>query len=321
MTEQGRVLVTGASGFLGSAVCKALSGKLSVRGVMRGSSIARPPEEVECVDGELSATYDWTAALANVTAVVHCAARVHVLRESAVNPLAEFRAVNVVGTMNFARQAAKAGVRRFVFISSIGVNGGETFATPYSVDDLAAPHTPYAVSKYEAEQALRELANVSSMEVVIIRPPLIYGRCAPGNFALLLKLLSSGVPVPLGAVTNNRRSFVYLGNLLDLIGVCLSHPAAGNKTFLVSDGEDLSTADLLKRMGNALGIGARLFWCPIVFLKLAGRMFGRREAVQSLCGSLVIDLGYTKQTLGWSPPFDVDAGLRLALSCCSNGDE
>lgn len=308
------VLVTGASGFLGGALCKVLSEKMTVRGTVRASSMPNKHEGVELVAGELSGNFDWSVVLEGVTAIVHCAARVHVMRDSAENPLEEFRTVNVDGTLNIARQAAVAGVKRFVFISSIGVNGGETFGKPFSAEDIAAPHTPYAVSKYEAEQGLRALAEESGMEVVIIRPPLIYGPGAPGNFASLKKLLASGIPVPLGSATKNRRSFVYLGNLVDLVEICIVHPKAANKTLLVSDDEDLSTAALLRRMAVAMGTSARLIRFPIGLLKFVAKALGRSNTMQSLCGSLEVDISQTQKTLGWSPPFDIDAGLRLTLS-------
>lgn len=303
------VLVTGANGFLGKALCQMLSGKMPVRRVFRSVSAEEASNESSIFYGDLSANFDWSEALSGVSSVVHCAARVHVMRELARNPLDEFRAINVAGTLNLARQAAMAGAKRFVFISSIGVNGGETFDKPFSAEDAASPHTPYAVSKYEAEVALLQLAKDLGMEVVIIRPPLIYGPGAPGNFASLVKLLRSGIPVPLASVTANRRSFVYLGNLLDLIETCLVHPAAANNTFLVSDGEDLSTAVMLRRLGSAMGAPAWLIPFPVALLRLGAQVLGRSSVVQSLCGSLEVDIAKTQNLLDWTPPFDVDEGL------------
>lgn len=314
MRDQIQILVTGANGFIGAAVCKTLLDSAAVRGVVRTSSLAGGlPESVEIVHGELSETFDWSGSLDGIDAVVHCAARVHVTHESAADPLSEFRAVNVDGTMALARQAAKAGVRRFVFISSIGVNGGETFDKPYSANDTAQPHTQYAVSKYEAELGLRQLATESGMEIVIIRPPLVYGANAPGNFAMLQKLLKSGVPLPLAALAKNRRSFVYLGNLIDLVVVCLNHPAAANETFLVSDGEDISTVGLLRRLGSAMGKPVRLIYVPVRWLGLGARLLGKGGMFQSLSGSLQVDIGKAYALLGWKPPISVDDGLRRAV--------
>jgi len=233
-----------------------------------------------------------------------------VTKEEAADPLAEFRSVNVDGTLVLARQAAEAGVRRFIFISSIGVNGGETTAHPFTVDDSVSPHTPYAVSKHEAEVGLRALAEDTAMEIVIIRPPLVYGPNAPGNFYSLMKFLASRVPLPLGSVKANRRSFVYLDNLIDLIVTCLDHPKAANQTFLVSDGEDLSTTDLLRRMGQALGKPARLIPVPQQLLTLAAKVLGKPGIAQRLCGSLQVDIAKTRELLGWNPPVSVDEGLR-----------
>lgn len=303
------ILVTGANGFLGRALCMSLAKKMKVRGAVRSVPEIGLSTNFSLIHGQLSGDYDWSSGLVDVSVVVHCAARVHVMRECAQNPLVEFRTVNVDGTLHLARQAAKSGVKRFVFISSIGVNGGETFARPFSAEDAASPHTPYAVSKHEAELALRQLAKDSGMDVVIIRPPLIYGPDAPGNFASLVKLLASGMPVPLASVTANRRSFVYLGNLLDLIETCLVHPAAANNTFLVSDGEDLSTAALLRRLGSAMGVPVRLVPFPVTLLRLGARVLGRSDIVQSLCDSLEIDIDKTRDLLGWTPPYAVDEGL------------
>jgi nucleoside-diphosphate-sugar epimerase len=304
------VLVTGANGFLGGALCKALSDKMSVRKAVRQASTRGLIAGSAEVNGELSDTFDWSSALSGVTTVVHCAARVHVFRETAEDPLKEFRAINVHGTMNLALQAVKSAVRRFIFVSSIGVSGGETHANPFLVSGAYAPHTPYAVSKFEAEVALRTLAEETGLEVVIIRPPLIYGPNAPGNFASLLKFLENGIPLPLGSVVHNRRSFVYIDNMVDLIVTCISHSNAANQTFQVSDGESLSTVALLRLMGEALGKPARLFPVPVAMLKLAAWLLGKPGVAQRLCSSLEVDIGMTRELLGWEPPISVDDGLR-----------
>jgi len=257
---------------------------------------------------DLAVEGDWRAALDGVDAVVNCAARVHVMRETSADPLAEFRRVNVAGTLNLARQAADVGVRRFVYISSIGVNGAETFEKPFTAEDKAAPHSPYAVSKHEAELGLRQLAQETGLEVVIIRPPLVFGPSAPGNFNKLLLIVYRGIPLPIGAI-HNKRSLVALDNLVDLILTCVHHPAAANQTFLVSDGEDLSTTELLRRTGAALGRPARLIPVPAVVLRTATRLLGKAGFAQQLCGSLQVDINKTRDLLGWAPLVSVDEAL------------
>lgn len=227
--------------------------------------------------------------------------------------MAAFRSVNVEGTANLARQAAATGVRRFVFLSSVKVNGEFTeTGQPFTADDAPAPKDPYGVSKYEAEKLLRKIAAETGMEVVIIRPPLVYGPGAKANFESMMRWLVRGVPLPLAAMTNNRRSLVALDNLVDLIVTCLNHPAAANQTFLVSDGEDLSSAQLLKRMGAAMGHPAHLFYLPPALLKLGASVLNKPGIYQRLCGSLQLDIAKTRQLLGWTPPVSVDEGLRRA---------
>jgi nucleoside-diphosphate-sugar epimerase len=263
--------------------------------------------------GSISSEPDWAFALRNVDRVVHLAARVHVMNEKSSNPLSEFRRVNVDGTANLARQAAAAGIRRFIFLSSIKVNGESTQdRLPFTADDLPAPGDPYGVSKYEAEQVLRQIAAETGMEVVIIRPPLVYGPGVKANFESMMRWLTRGVPLPLAAVTYNRRSLVALDNLVDLIVTCLNHPAAANQTFLASDGEDLSTVDLLRRMGEALGKPARLFYMPPALLEFGAQVLNKSSIYQRLCGSLQIDITKTSQLLGWTPPVSVNEGLRRA---------
>lgn len=306
------ILVTGASGFVGSAVLHRLDGAgQAVRGAYRHGVPSLPASAQGVSVGDLGAAQDWRAALDGVDAVVHTAARVHVMQDAATDALAEYRRVNVEGTLNLARQAAAAGVRRFVFLSSVKVNGEATVAREqFHADDAPAPQDAYGMSKWEAEQGLREIAAQTGMAVVIIRPPLVYGPGVRANFAAMMRWLFRGMPLPLGAVTRNRRSLVALDNLVDLIVTCLSHPAAANQTFLVSDGEDLSTADLLKRMGLALGRPARLFPVPSVLLWAGATVLGRQGVCQRLCGSLQVDITKTRQVLGWSPPVNVDEGLR-----------
>jgi nucleoside-diphosphate-sugar epimerase len=306
-------LVTGANGFVGSALCARLRRDGAfVRVALR--SLNSKPDGVEAFAiGSLSSKTDWTAALKNVEQVVHLAARVHVMNDKSLDPLTEFRTVNVEAASALARQAATAGVRRFVFLSSVKVNGEFTESGhPFTENSAPAPEDPYGVSKYEAEKLLRQIASETGMEVVIIRPPLVYGPGVKANFQSMMRFLLRGVPLPLVAVTGNRRSLVALDNLVDLIVTCLSHPAAANQTFLVSDGEDLSTAQLLKRLGVAIGHPARLFYLPTALLKLGAIVLKRQGIYQRLFGSLQLDISKSRNLLGWTPPVSVDEGLCRA---------
>ena len=268
--------------------------------------------------GDLSSQTQWQPVLAGVHAIVHTAARAHVLHDRAADPLAELRRVNVAGALRLAEQAAEMGVRRFVFVSSIGVNGVQSPpGKVFSEVDQPNPHNAYALSKWEAEQGLLRIAAKTGMKVVIIRPPLVYGPGAPGNFGSLMRWLRRGIPLPLGAI-HNQRSLVALDNLVDLIVTCLTHPAAANQTFLVSDGEDVSTTELLRRMAQALGCPARLIPVPASWLKLAAALVGKQDVAQRLCGSLQVDIEKTRRLLGWTPPLSLDEGLRQAAGVGSD---
>ena len=310
-----RCLITGGNGFVGRALTShVLARGYDVRLPLRQPQRADQIAGVETLDiGSLSSETDWMVALRSVDQIVHLAARVHVMNDKSTDPLAEFRRVNVEGTANLARQAAAAGVRRFVYLSSIKVNGEFTeVGLPFTADDVPTPEDPYGMSKYEAEKSLRQIAADTGMEVVIIRPPLVYGPGVKANFESMMRWLARGVPLPLAAVSENRRSLVALENLVGLIVTCLSHPAAANETFLVSDGEDFSTAELLKRMGAAMGNPARLFYLPPALLKLGATGLNKPGIYQRLCGSLQLDIAKTRQLLGWTPPVSVDEGLRCA---------
>lgn len=305
------ILLTGASGFVGRAVWESLNKKRPVRIVLRNPPGARFAVGVDAVQASLSPSQDWTKALAGVSVVIHCAARVHVMNDDAPDPLAEFRRVNVDGTLRLARQAAEAGVRRFVFLGSIKVNGEYSLpGQPFTADQYALPVDPYGISKHEAETGLCALGRETGMAVVIIRPPLVYGPGVKANFLAMMRWLWSGIPLPLGGITDNRRSLVYLDNLVDLIDTCVDHPAAANQIFLVSDDEDLSTADLLRRMGRALGRPARLLRVPARLITGGAKLLRRPGIAERLCGSLQVDISKTKQILGWSPPVSVDDGFR-----------
>lgn len=310
------LLVTGANGFVGAAVCRhALAKGLAVRAAVRATDMAVPAEAQTVLVGAMDAQTVWTQALQGCHAVVHTAARVHVMNESAADPLSEFRRVNVEGTLNLARQAAAAGVRRFVFVSSVKVHGEGTSAQhAYTASDAPAPQDAYGISKAEAEQGLREVVRESGMDLTVVRPPLVYGPGVKANFRSLMRAVDRGLPLPLGSVTGNRRSLVALDNLADLLLTCAGHPAAAGQAFLVSDGEDLSTAELLRRMGRALSRPARLWPCPPALLRLAAGGLGRASVAQRLLGSLRVDIAHTTAVLGWTPPISVDEGLRRAAA-------
>lgn len=309
------VLVTGSSGFVGHSICRQMTEHgQSVRGAQRTESGA-PNNWETVVVAPLSAQTDWTHALTGCRAVIHAAARVHVMAETAENPLIEFRRTNVDGTLRLATQAAASGVNRFVFVSSIKVNGEQTEAgRPFRYDDQPNPQDPYGVSKAEAEQGLRALAVKTGMEVVVVRPPLVYGPGVKANFSSLMRAVRLGMPLPLRLVTDNRRSLVALDNLVDLLIFCSQHPAAANQTFLVSDGEDLSTGALVQRMAQAMERPSRSLPVPPAMLMLAARALGKSDVAQRLLGSLQLDITHTRETLGWAPPIDVDEGLRRAVA-------
>ena len=303
------ILLTGASGFIGRALTDILMSR-GVRVVLRQPLPCPLPLHVESVYADYSKNQDWHYALLGVQVIVHCAARVHVLNERSANILKEFRSANVESTLNLAKQAARAGVRRFVFISSIKVNGERTEpGKPFFADTPPDPRDPYGVSKAEAEEGLFKLAEETGMEVTVIRPPLVYGPGVKANFQVMMKWLERGIPLPFGAI-RNARSLVNIDNLVNLIVICADHPAAANQIFLVSDGEDLSTTDLLLRMGQALSSPARLIPVPQQLLTIGASVLGKQGVAQRLCGSLQVDIAKTREVLGWMPPVNVDEGLR-----------
>jgi nucleoside-diphosphate-sugar epimerase len=303
------VLVSGANGFVGRVLASTLTrrGYAAYFAVRAANSRNQGNERVI---GAISGSTDWSAALRNVDVVIHLAARVHVMDDVSIDPLAEFRKVNVQGTENLARQAAKAGVKRFVFVSSIKVNGEQTVSgQKFSEDNVPAPSDAYGISKWEAEQALHQISRETGLEVVILRLPLVYGPGVKGNFIQMMKAVSAGIPLPLASVRNSR-SLVYLGNLVDALIACATHPAAAGQTYLISDGEDVSTPELLRRLAGALGVPARLFPFPPSLLKFAGMLTGKSAQVDRLLGSLQVDSSKIRQELGWQPPFSMAQGLK-----------
>ncbi|MDZ5632400.1 SDR family oxidoreductase [Janthinobacterium sp. GMG1] len=306
-----KILVTGATGFVGAALCAHLDAQdMSYVGTVRQASTL--PSRLEV--GELTAQTDWSAALTGCDVVVHLAARVHVMDDQSSDPLAAFRSVNVDATLNLARQAVQSEVRRFIYVSSIKVNGEATHGTPFTSKDQPAPLDPYGVSKMEAERDLQALAQETGLELVIVRPPLVYGPGVRANFQHLMKLLKRGIPLPLGAV-HNRRSMVGLDNLVDLLTVCCWHPRAPGEVFLVSDDHDLSITELLRSLSFAMGkMRPSLFSMPVGLLAGAAGLLGKSAAASRLLGSLQVDIAHTRATLDWVPPASVEDGIRKTVA-------
>jgi nucleoside-diphosphate-sugar epimerase len=303
--DAGAVLVTGAGGFVGGALCAALAA--SSRRVRRAVRANPPGASGAVAVGELGPATDWRSALEGVQCVVHLAARTHVLRETVADPLAEYRRVNVDATLRLAEQAREAGARRLVFMSSIKVNG-EATRRPYTESDAPRPGDAYGVSKWEAEQALARAALASGLEIVVLRPPLLYGPQVRGNFLRLIELVARGTPLPLASIAN-RRSLLYVGNLADAVIAALDAPQAAGKTYLVSDGEDVSTPELVRALALALGVRPRLLPCPASVLHLASTLIGRRAEMRRLTGSLPVDSSAIRRELGWRPRYTLVRGL------------
>ena len=304
------ILMTGATGFVGRRLAESLRQNHS----FDLTSAVRQPEATvrgrAIAIGEIDGSTDWSVALNDQQLVIHTAARAHIMKDEVADPLAEYRKVNVEGTLNLARQAARAGIKRFIFISSIKVNGEQTRpGESFSADDILAPADTYGISKMEAEQGLQQLAQETDMEVVIIRPPLVYGPSVKGNFAAMIRMIQRGWPLPLGSI-QNKRSLVALDNLADLIVTCIDHPAAANQVFLAGDGDDLSTTELLRGVANAMGKPLRLVPVPAGLLRFGAMLLGRQAMAERLLGSLQVDISKTHDLLGWEPPLTVAAGLK-----------
>lgn len=310
------VLVTGGTGFLGRALLHKLlvSGPRPLIAAVRRNKTDFPAEvRVEWVN-ELGSSTDWTACLQEVGVVIHCAARAHVMKDETGDPLLEYRRVNVQGTLALAEQAVKAGVRRFVYISSVKVNGEQTASNiPFRAEDIPAPEDAYGISKLEAEQGLLALARNTGMEVVIIRSPLVYGPGVKGNFASMERWVRRGMPLPLGAV-HNKRSLVALENLVDFIALCADperSPRAANEVFLISDGEDVSTTELLRKVANAYNVAQRLLPIPVLWIRTVARLLGKRAVADRLLGSSVVDSSKARDLLGWKPVVSMDEQLKM----------
>ena len=311
-----RLLITGATGFVGRALTNHLcSASYDVAVTSRSNFPVVNRGAEQFVVGSLSATTNWGLALNRVDVVVHCAARAHIL-DDVNEPLLAFREMNTAGTLNLARQAVEAGVERFIFLSSIGVNGNNN-CSPYTEEDSCHPQEPYAISKYEAELGLRTIANDTNMEVVIIRPPLVYGVNAPGNFASLLRWVKKGIPLPLGSI-HNQRSFIALDNLVSFIIHCIDHPKAANEMFLISDGEDVSTTELLQKVTKAFGERAFLLPVPVSWMTFVAKLVGKEDVANRLFGSLQVDNSKARRLLGWKPVITMDEQLNKTAEAYLN---
>jgi nucleoside-diphosphate-sugar epimerase len=310
-----KILLTGANGFVGQAIAQKISKiknidlSIAVRNVSANFIPHAKAHDIKTLDSNTN----WEDALFKINIVIHTAARVHIMNETSNNSLAEFRKINVEGTLNLARQAIAAGVKRFIFISSIKVNGENTKKNkPFKADDKPAPNDSYAISKLEAEQGLLSLAATTGIEVVIVRPVLIYGFGVKANFLSMIRWLDIGIPLPLGGI-KNLRSMISLDNLVDFLLTCLSHPAASGQIFLVSDGEDLSTPDLLRRTGQIMDKKVILFDMPTPLLKISAALVGKQAITKRLCNSLQVDITKTHNLLNWFPPYTIDQALKKTI--------
>jgi len=304
-----RILVTGANGFVGSRLVT----ELLQRGCVVVAAVRQCAKDSQIAVGNIDSNTDWRVALQGVSTVIHTAARVHVMNEVAADPMAEFREMNVWATLNLARQAVSSGVRRFVFVSSVKVNGESTTDVPFSAFDVPAPQDFYGQSKLEAETALRSLAIETGLEVVIVRPPLVYGENVRANFLRLMKLSTLGLPLPLGGI-KNRRSMIALDNLVDVLIACVEHPDAANQVFLVSDDHDIGLSELMKLMATAGGKKLWLIPAPIKLMSLCAKALGKSSVVDRLFGSLQVDIEHTKNTLNWRPVVSIEDALSKTVA-------
>ncbi|MBM3249734.1 MAG: SDR family oxidoreductase [Candidatus Omnitrophica bacterium] len=312
------ILVTGANGFIGRNLCKELLHRgWKVKGLIRRNSKDTLPEGVEPVEiDSIDQVSNWDEILSETDVVIHLAARSHIIKERARDPLYEYRKINVLGTECLASAAVRAGARRLIFLSSIGVNGESSRGGFFSEEDRPNPDNAYSVSKWEAEEVLHRAAQNSELETVVLRPPLVYGMDSPGNFDRLMQLIRTGLPLPF-ANLENRRSFIYVGNLIDVIIKCVEHPGAANQTFLVSDGQDVTVTELINMLASATGKKARLFYFPSGFLKVACRLIGKSRELDKLTQTLVINSSKIRNRLGWKAPFSIEQGIRETVRSAS----
>ena len=311
-TSQSKILITGANGFVGHRLHKALiQHQFLVVPTIR-SFHTELTELNPVVVGNINTTTDWSAALADVNVVIHLAARVHVMQEKSDDPLAEFQEVNLHGTLNLARQAAQAGVSRFVYISSIKVNGEYTDAKPFTESDAPEPQDPYGISKWQAEQGLHTIGRETGMEIVIIRPPLVYGPGVKANFFNLLNIVSKSLPLPLGSIKNSR-SMIYVENLVDALVFASTHPKAAGQTYLVSDGIDVSTPRLISMIATAMKKPNRVFAFPVLLMRLAAKCIGKSHVIDRLTQSLQVDSSKIRSELGWNPPYTMEQGIQVTV--------
>jgi nucleoside-diphosphate-sugar epimerase len=305
-----KIALTGSTGFLGKELVSKLENKAAeVIQIGRCEDQRTNPDYIYVKGIHSTSVFNLSTHKCDV--LIHCAARVHIMDDSSKSPLEAFREVNTYGTLNLARQAADAGVKRFIFISSIKVNGESSeLGLPFKPDDVFIPTDPYGLSKYEAEIGLRKIAEKTGMEVVIIRPPLVYGPGVKANFASLMKWVNRGLPLPLGGITDNKRSLVSIDNLVDLIVICIEHPNAANQTFLVSDDDDVSTSQLLVNMAIALPVPNRLIPIPSTWFTVVAKLIGKPAISQRLCGSLQVDISKTKELLNWQSPYSSAESMK-----------
>ena len=307
-----KIAVTGASGFIGVALTNKLYEKgYDVRGIVRANerTLNRNSRLEIFAVGEINSDTNWGDALKGIDVVIHLASRAHKLIDASVNLLAEYRIVNADGTQRLAEMSAGAGVKRLIFISTVKVNGEKTGKHQFTERDTPSPHDDYSTSKWEAEQALHNISDATGLEIVILRSPLVYGQGVKANFLRLLDMVNRNIPLPLSMVSN-KRSMIYIGNLVDAIIRCIEHPDAVNKTFLVSDGQDVSTPELIRMIAGAMGKKAKLFPCPLSLLKMIGKVAGKSDEIERLTGSLQIDTAKIRRELSWTPPFTMEQGLR-----------
>ncbi len=301
------VLLTGSTGFIGQHLVPLIKDDYVLSFINRTDN-GSPNQHIAKVD----AYSDYTKALNKIDVVIHCAARVHIMADKSKNSIDEFRAINTQGTLNLATQAAHAGVKRFIFVSSIKVNGESTTGrAPFNEQEIA-PEDPYGISKADAEQGLLALGNKTGMEIVIIRPPLVYGKGVKANFSSLMSLVNKGLPLPFSSINKNKRSLVSVYNLVDLIKVCVKHPSAANQVFLVSDDHDLSTSEMVQLMAKVQGKSSLQLPVPPMLFTLVGSVLGKKHVVDRLIGSLQLDISHTKNTLNWVPPYSVEYGFKLS---------